>query len=103
MASNSSWLHPTHWVRQCLVVATLVPLAAALCSCSSTVSQLPSSVGGLPAGTPERPTGPTAYPAVYDLPPPRDDAVLTNEQQQQMQNDLMSARDSQVKRSGSAQ
>jgi hypothetical protein len=63
---------------------------------------MPAGVGGLPAGTPERPSGPAVYPAVYDMPPPRDDTVLTNAQQQQVQNDLEAARDRQVKRSGTA-
>jgi hypothetical protein len=105
MASQSLSSYLICRVRQCLVVLALAPLAAAmLCSCSSTVlSQMPSSVGGIPAGTPERPTAPGAYPAVYDMPPPRDDAVLTNDQQQQVQDDLIAARDRQVKRSGAAQ
>jgi len=81
----------------------LVPLAVMLCSCSSSLfSQLPSTVGGLPAGTPERQATPPAYPAVYDTPPPRDDVVLTSPQQQQAQSDLLAARDLQAKRSGAA-
>jgi len=85
-----------------MIVLSLLPIALMLCSCTSTLSQLPAAAGGLPAGTPERPSGPAIYPAVYDIPPPRDDAVLTNAQQQQLQGDLQSARDRQVKRSESA-
>jgi hypothetical protein len=81
----------------------LLPLALILCSCSSTLfSQIPAAVGGLPAGTPERPSAPAVYPAVYDMPAPRDDTVLTNAQQQQVQGDLQAARDRQLKRSGTA-
>lgn len=85
------------------IAMALLPIALMLCSCSSTLfSQLPVAAGGLPAGTPERPSGPAVYPAIYDMPPPRDDAVLTNAQQQQVQDDLQAARDRQVKRSGIA-
>jgi len=86
-----------------LAAAALVPMAALLCSCSSSLfSQLPTSVGGLPADAPERPVTPTAYPSVFDTPPPREDAVLTSSQQQQVQDDLMAARDQQARRAGVA-
>jgi hypothetical protein len=59
-------------------------------------------VGGLPAGTPERPSAPAAYPAVHDMPPPRNDTVLTDAEQKKIQNDLNAARDQQTKRSTAA-
>lgn len=62
-------------------------------------SEMPAAVGGLPAGTPDRPT-PTAYPAVHDMPPPRDDVVLTDAQQKKAQADLLAARDRQTRRPG---
>ena len=83
-----------------MIAVALVPLAVLLCSCSSnSMSQMPASLGGLPAGTPERPATPPAYPSIFDAPPPRDDTVMTNTQQRQTQDDLLAARD-QAKRFG---
>jgi hypothetical protein len=80
------------------VLAAVV--ASNLSACSSTIfSELPASVGGLPAGTPDRPATPTAYPAVHDMPPPRTDTVLTEAEQKKIQQDLNAARDQQTKRS----
>jgi hypothetical protein len=58
-------------------------------------SDLPTSVGGLPANTPERPSTPPAYPAVHDMPPARPDAVLTDAEQKKAAQDLIAARDRQ--------
>jgi hypothetical protein len=78
-------------------------VATTLSACSSTMfSEVPASVGGLPAGTPERAITPVAYPAVHDMPPPRDDAVLTDAEQKKAQADLAAARDRQTKRSNAA-
>jgi hypothetical protein len=87
---------------RCLAVAALaVFVATTLSACSSTMfSEMPTAVGGLPAGAPDRPATPAAYPAVHDMPPPRDDVVLTNAQQKKAQADLLAARDRQTKRSG---
>ena len=49
-------------------------------------------MGGLPDGTPARPTTPAQYPAVHDMPPPRDTNVLTSQEQQKLENDLADAR-----------
>jgi len=75
-------------------------VAAALSGCSSIsqkftdgMSQMPAI--GLPAGTPERPAEPAAYPAVHDIPPPRNSVTLTSIEQQKMEDDLMAARDRQ--------
>jgi hypothetical protein len=74
--------------------------AFALSGCASisqkfagTASQLPAI--GLPAGTPERPSTPVAYPAVHDIPPPRNSVVLTNTEAAQLEIDLATARDQQ--------
>ena len=80
-----------------IVAALLTTLSA----CSSTMfSEMPAAIGGLPAGTPERPSTPPAFPAVHDMPPPRDDTVLTDAEQKKVQADLMAARDRQTKRAG---
>jgi hypothetical protein len=72
-------------------------LAAALAGCASTVADLPAQVGGLPAGTPERPAAPTAYPAVHDMPPPRQDVVLTADEQKRATAELAALRARQAK------
>jgi hypothetical protein len=59
-------------------------------------------MGGMPTDAPDRPVTPAAYPAIYDLPPPRNDAVLNATQQQQIQDDLMAAQAQQARRSGAA-
>ena len=76
-------------------VAALLCLGAAvgLGACSVPVADLP--VIGLPAGAPTRPTGPTAYPAVHDMPGDRTDQVLDPAEQAKLSNDLKAVRDRQ--------
>jgi hypothetical protein len=50
---------------------------------------------GLSPNAPERPAEQLAYPAVHDMPPPRTNAVLTGIEQQQVERELMAARDGQ--------
>ena len=50
---------------------------------------------GLPSTAPERPANPPAYPAVHDIPPPRNSVTLTNFEQQKLEEDLVAARDQQ--------
>ena len=84
-----------------LAVPVVAAVAAAgLSGCASisekfadTASQMPGI--GLPAGAPERPAAPAAYPAVHDIPPPRNSVVLTNTEATQLENDLVTARDQQ--------
>jgi hypothetical protein len=75
-------------------------LTAGIAGCSSvsqkfteSMSQLPAV--GLPADAPERPNDPLAYPAVHDIPPSRNSVTLTSIEQQQMQDQLLDARDQQ--------
>jgi hypothetical protein len=72
--------------------------AVILASCSSTLSELPPQAGGLPEGTPERPTTAAAYPAVHDMPPPRTTAVLTEEEKKKVEAELAAMRDEQARR-----
>lgn len=74
--------------------------AACLSGCASisekfaeTASQMP--VIGVPEGAPQRPAAPAAYPAVHDVPPPRNSVVLTNTEAAQLEADLVTARDQQ--------
>jgi hypothetical protein len=92
-----------------LIVPILVPVIAAvgLAGCGSisekfrdTAAVLPGV--GLPADVPERPAQPVAFPAVHDIPPPRNSVTLTNTEQDQMERELVKARDEQQVASGVA-
>jgi hypothetical protein len=71
-------------------------LAAALAGCApgALIDKLPGELA-LPAGTPERPTTPYVYPAVHDVPPPRVDPPMTEEQQVTLEKELKALRDQQ--------
>jgi hypothetical protein len=69
-------------------------LAIGLGACSSTLSSLPTELGGTPAGTPQQ-SAPAAYPAVHDMPPPRPDVVMTKDEQKKAEAELMALRERQ--------
>jgi hypothetical protein len=77
-------------------LAILMALGMAGCT-SASLGDLPPQLGGMAAGTPERPATPSAYPAVHDMPPPRQDVVLTPEEQKKAQADLTALRTQQEK------
>ena len=52
-------------------------------------------VVGVPEAAPPRPAARAAYPAVHDIPPPRNSVVLTNTEAAQLEADLVTARDQQ--------
>ncbi len=62
------------------------------CTVGSLGDHLPAAAGGLPESTPARPATPAAYPAVHDMPPPRSDNVLTDEERKKLEADLIAAR-----------
>ena len=72
-------------------VAVLI-LAAALTGCSSAIDYVPTSLGGLPDGTPQRPTVQPAYPAVHDMPPARQDVALSEEERRRLREELVQQR-----------
>src|SRR5260370_23227528 len=77
------------------VVAALISAARVLAGCSggSTVADhLPTAIGGLPEGSPQRPTTSSGYPAVHDVPPARPTTVLTDAEQTKLEGDLVAAR-----------
>ena len=80
----------------------MLALAVSLASCASTVADLPSQVGGLPDGTPQRPAQPSAYPAVHDMPPPRPNTVMTEEERKKAEADLVATRARQEKAAAEA-
>jgi hypothetical protein len=70
-------------------VLAALGLAALLGSCApgTVIDKLPGDMG-LPTGTPERPATPYVYPAVHDMPPPRETPPMTQEQQIILEKDL---------------
>jgi hypothetical protein len=69
-------------------------LGTTLAGCSSTLSSMPTQLGGLPADAPARPEAqPAAYPAVHDMPPPRPNTVMTAEQLKKAEAELVAIRD----------
>jgi hypothetical protein len=77
------------------LAAALIAGAGLLAGCSggSTISNhLPTALGGLPEGAPQRPTTAAAYPAVHELPPARPTTVLTDAEQTKLESDLAAAR-----------
>jgi hypothetical protein len=70
-----------------------VALAGGLAGCATyTGDNLPASMGGLPAGAPERKAEPLAYPAVHDMPPARTNTMLTEDEVKQAEKDLTQVR-----------
>ena len=78
--------------RRVGLVAAACLLAATLAGCSSVVDNVPHSMGGLPDGTPARPAAPAAYPAVHDMPPPRQEGALNEAQSKLLREDLKKTR-----------
>jgi hypothetical protein len=86
-------------------LVVLLVAAVGLAGCASisekfrdTAAALPGV--GLPADAPERTAQPVAFPAVHDIPPPRNSVTLTNTEQDQMERELVKARDEQQIASG---
>ena len=86
----------SHWpVIRCAFAVALFAAASFLggCSAGSTVADhVPTALGGLPEGTPQRPKTTSAYPPVHDMPPPRATTVLTDAEQTKLESDLAAAR-----------
>jgi hypothetical protein len=85
------------------LLGSVLALAGAgpLASCSSIGpigSEMPTAMGGLPQGTPARQETPPAFPAVHDMPPPRNSVVLTDEEKKRLEAELAVARAEQARR-----
>src|SRR5262249_10334440 len=77
------------------LAAALAAGAVVLAGCSAgsmVADHLPNAVGGLPEGTPQRPTTSTPCPGVPDVPPPRATRVLTDAETKRLESDLVAAR-----------
>ena len=87
-----------------MAAVLLLAGAAILAGCSASIyaDHIPTAVGGLPEGVPQRPANPPAYPAVHDVPPARDSAVLSDAEQTKLEADLAKARDRLGAQSGPA-
>ena len=89
---------PNAQSRRCcarvLGAAWLVAAAATLSGCASMIADhLPTAVGGLPEGTPERRATQPEYPAVHDMPPARNSEVLTDADKKRIKDELNATRD----------
>lgn len=78
--------------------AVIVLTSALLAGCSLPIADLP--VVGLPANAPARPEPTGVYPAVHDVPAPREQAVLEPEERARIEKELVAARDRQTRASG---
>src|SRR5215510_5309686 len=75
-------------------LAAALILAFALAGCGSISERVAGTASespliGLPAGTPARPATAMPFPAVHDMPPARPNTVLSDAEQQKMEDDLV--------------
>ena len=73
-------------------------LALMLAGCASAFDVLPEKLGGLPADAPARQAATPAYPNVYEPMVPRDVKPLSDDEQKQLGQELLSLRESQTLR-----
>jgi hypothetical protein len=80
--------------RRALAIVSLVAASMILAGCTvgNLGDRLPTAAGGLPENAPPRPATPAAYPAVHDMPPPRPENVLSDEERKKLEDDLIAAR-----------
>jgi hypothetical protein len=71
----------------------VVALSLLLGGCSTSIADLPF---GSSSDTPERAADVSAYPAVHDLPAPRDQAAMDPAEQAKVEKELIAARDHQA-------
>jgi hypothetical protein len=90
-------LRPAVGRARVLALVAVLALPIGLAGCSSTLSSMPTQLGGMPANTPPPSAAPVAYPAVHDMPPPRQNAVLTDAEQKEAEAELAALRARQAK------
>jgi hypothetical protein len=74
------------------LAGALVLLAVGLSGCSSAVDSIPSALGGLPEGTPQRPATRAPYPLVHDMPPARNDSAMSDAESKRLREELKTTR-----------
>jgi len=77
-----------------LAFGALLTAALALGGCSTTIADLPAV--GTPADAPERPKEPGAYLPVHDLPPDREEAIISPAERAKIEAELAAAREHQA-------
>lgn len=77
-----------------MALGALLVAALALGGCSTTIADLPAV--GTPADAPERPKEPGAYLPVHDLPPDREEAIISPAERAKIQAELAAARERQA-------
>jgi hypothetical protein len=80
--------------RTAWTVAVLVMLALSMGGCATSIADLP--LVGVPSDAPARPKDPAAYPAVEDLPAPREQGAMDVAEQAKIAKELIAARDRQA-------
>ena len=70
------------------------------CTSSRVIDSLPASLGGLPEGVPPRPTASVDYPAVHNMPPPRNDPTLSYAEKKRLEDELIAARNRAAQQGG---
>jgi hypothetical protein len=92
MLISRSWRALT---RRAGAAALLLAGGLILVGCTGSMigDNMPTAVGGLPESAPQRPANPPSYPAVHDQPPARSQAVLTDEEQRRLEQELIAARE----------
>jgi|SRR5579871_4785970 len=80
------------WGIGAALAGAVAALMLAGCSGSMMADHLPTAVGGEPSGVPDRPMTEQAYPAVHNMPPQRSTVTLSEAQQKQLENDLITVR-----------
>jgi hypothetical protein len=82
-------------ILRSLLAGCCIAVLVSGCESGPLIDAVPSQIGGLPAGAPERPATPYKFPAVHDMPPPRGTDPLTDEQQYKLNQELQKVRDRQ--------
>jgi hypothetical protein len=80
--------------RRAWIVAALILSAPLLGGCATSIADLP--LVGVPADAPARPKEVSAYPAVHDLPAPREKDAMDPTEQAKIEKELVAARDRQA-------
>jgi hypothetical protein len=84
--------------KRIAAMAAALCVACALGGCSSgMIDAIPTPLGGLPEGAPQRPAMPVEFPAVHDMPPARVDTALSEAERKRLREDLISTRERNAK------